>query len=275
MAGGLPTTKEELDKGCSEMRPNVEKVGAKISECKQKVDDVHEPSGWERAGEALFTVMFPVAGFYFGWRDLERIIASQPEVRQKLDEAGKGIADMMVEVIKLTSPGNPFAMKGMADEWDKVNRLLTGTVEAIDAGRFAATMSWTDSLGQRYAKVPGVQKAALAGAIPLVTNMAGYLRAQSASILKAWWDVVEKIADFVIEGIQVAAKFISANPINWLDKAQDIAAAIATVLRAIKDLVKIAVEYGMKSQTELEKFKSAASNVTGTDFGKWPTALLA
>lgn len=271
---GVPTSQADFDQSVEQIKPEAQKVQNKVDECRSTVDSVEWPSGWERLQQGLLTVVFPIAGLYFGWKDLERILISQPEVRETLQRAADGVGEILYEVGQLLSPGNPFAMKAMADNWDAINSILTGAVGGLGDDKFYATSSWTDGMGQYYSQVPAGQRAALEGLVPHVENMRTYLRGHSTNIIQLWWDLYEEIADFVIEALPLAAKFITGNPIKWLEMAEPIAECIALVLSTIKDIVRTIFDFGMTSNGDLETFRAAASNVTGTDFGKWPVARL-
>lgn len=271
---GIPASQAEFQSDVDEIVPAIEKVQGKVEECQVKVRDVDWPSGWERLGQALLTAVFPIAGFVFAWKDIERLIADQPAVQALLDQAAQGAADIAAEVAQLMSPGNPFALKGMANEWDNIYTILSGVAGSISGDKFYATETWKDGMGVYYAKVPDGQSAALQGMLPHIENMRSYLREHADEILRLWADLCEEIADFVIEAVPLASKFISANPLKWVDMAQPIADCIAHVLTTVKDIVRLIFDFGMTSNSNLEQFRANASNVEGTDFGKWPIARL-
>jgi hypothetical protein len=271
---GIPTSQADFDAGVEEITPKIGEVETKIDECQAKVRDIDWPSGWERLGQGLITALFPIAGFYFGAKDIERLIADQPAVQAMLEQAAEGAADIAEEVAQLLSPGNPFALKMMANEWDNINTVLTGVVGSLGDDKFYATASWQDGMGRYYANVPAGQRAALEGLVPHVENMRTYLREHSDNIIRLWWDLYEEVVSFVIDAIPLASKFISANPIKWLDMAEPIADCIARVLEAVQNIVSLIFEFGMASNSNLESFRASASNTAGTDFGKWPVARL-
>lgn len=271
---GIPTSQADFDAGVEKITPEIRKVEDKIEDCKTDVRDVEWPSGWERVGQGLLTVLFPISGFYFAWKDIERLIADQPAVLAKLDEAAQGTADIAAEVAQLLSPGNPFALKAMANEWDAINVVLTGVVGSLGDDKFYATSSWQDGMGRYYANVPAGQRAALEGLIPHVDNMRSYLRTHSDNIIQLWWNLYEEVVAFAIDAIPLGSQFIQANPIKWLEMAEPIAECIARVLEAVQAVVALIFEFGMQSNSDLEGFRASASNTVGTDFGRWPVARL-
>ncbi|WP_136585509.1 hypothetical protein [Microbacterium hydrothermale] len=274
MSLSTPADQGQLEEMTAQLRPTVHQTQDKVDECRAKVDSVHEPSGWERLGQALLTTVFPVAGFYFAWKELESILMNKPEVRRILDEAASSLEAVLTELAKLLSPGNPFAMRSMADQWDAVNTALTGVVAAIGDDRFYATSSWTDDMGRLYANVPAGQRGALEGLVPHVDNMRTFLRDHATRIIDLWYQLAVNVAKFVIEALPKAAAFITGNPLKWVDLATPIAEAISTILQLILDTAQTIYDFTRESNTQIETFKSNASNVTGTDFGRWPVARL-
>jgi hypothetical protein len=268
----IPSSQAELDQGYTELKSEPERMNDEIERCKAKVDSIEWPSGWERAGQLLLTAVFPVAGFYFAYQDLERIIASQPAVRDALNEASQKIGEVLILIGNLSSPGNPFAMKEMANQWDGVNNILTGAVGGLADAQFVATTSWTDDMGQRYANVPAGQRAALEGLIPHINNMRTFLRDHSTEILKLWWELINIVVQWVIDAIPLASKFITGNPLKWVELAQPIADAVAHVLQLIQDIAQRIGQFVFDSAAQIESFRGAASDATGTDFGAWPRA---
>jgi len=263
-----PTTQSEFDSHIEEMKPKAEEVSEKIASCTAS-SDVEPPVGlWE----AVVGALFPIAGIYFGVKQVEYIIQTNPDVKKLLEEAEKGAQDLVLELGELLSPGNPFIMKVIADNWDSANRKLTGAVGPLSDDRFLATTTWTDDMGVRYAKVPAGQKAALESILPHLESMRVLMRTHADRILQLWWDIYEEIADFVIEALPLAANFIQANPLKWLEIAGSIAECISLVLKTIKGLVKDVFDFTKDSSAQIEALKSASSDVTGTDFGGWPRA---
>lgn len=88
---GIPMSQGDFDAGVEEIRPKIGEVETKIDECQTKVSDIDWPSGWERLGQGLITALFPIAGFYFGAKDIERLIADQPAVQAMLEQAAEGL----------------------------------------------------------------------------------------------------------------------------------------------------------------------------------------
>ena len=272
---GYPNNKGDFDEGVDKIIPEVEKVETKVRECTQKADSVSEPPGfWESLGQFALGTVFPIAGVYFSIKQVERLINDNPEVKEKLEEAGRIIVDVLAELGRLASPGNPFIMKILADSWDEVNIDLTGIKGPLDNGRFRAVTTWTDEMGTRYANVPSAQLAALEGMLPHLSAMRDYLRGHSDKLVQLYWDIWMEILRFIGEAIPLAAQFLSANPLKWVDIAKSIADCIKEVLATIRNLVDLVFTFTMESNGQIEALKSAASDVSGTDFGKWPQARL-
>ena len=273
---GYPTSQSEFDEGVDKMKPEVQKVQDKIDDCSAKTNDVREPSGfWETAGKIGLSALFPIAGVYFAVEEIKYLLANNDEVREKLEQAASAAADLALEIGKLLSPGNPFIMKVVADNWDAVNENLTGVLAPLDDGKFRAITTWTDAMGERYSKVPAGQKAALEGLIPHVDSMRTLMRDHADTIIQLWWDIYEEIFDFVTAAIVLASGFIQANPLKWVEIAEQIAECVAEVLTTVKDLIKLVFDFTMESNGQIETLKANSSNVTGTDFGKWPKAIIA
>lgn len=270
--GDVPTSQAEFEAGVENMAPEAQQVEEAVGSCITTVEDVEPPSLGQRFGELLLTAVFPLAGGYFLYRDIKLILANKPAVLEKLNEAGGGVGDILSEIGQLLSPGNPFAMKAMATSWDEINRILTGTVGPMSDSFFYAPRTWTDSVGVRYAGVPSQQKGALEGLIPHVGSMREYLRQHADTLIKHWWDLCLEITDLVIDAIPLASKFISANPLKWLDVAEPIAQCIARVLKAVRNIANLLFEFTMESNSQIEVLNADVSNVTGSVFGKWPEA---
>ncbi|GAA3593354.1 hypothetical protein GCM10022198_16520 [Klugiella xanthotipulae] len=269
-----PTTQAELDNQVNKLKPEIARVSAELTSCKEKVSEVEAPSGWDRFGQIILTGIFPVAGFYFGYKEIERIIATQPAVQEKLNEAETAVSDILSELGELMSPGNPFIMKTMADSWDEVNRHLTGSVGPMADESFCATTSWTDAMGQQYSKLPAIQRAALEGLLPHVDSMRTLLRTHATDIVDLWGDLIEEIFDLAIDAIPLASKFINANPLKWLELAEPIADCIARFLEAILNIGTRIREFTMASYGRIDTLKSDMSNISGSYHGSWPVARL-
>ena len=65
MSSPLPTSQSDLQEGFDSLAEKPEEMDRKVAEYKAKVDSVEAPSGWQIAGEALLSAVFPIAGFYF------------------------------------------------------------------------------------------------------------------------------------------------------------------------------------------------------------------
>lgn len=271
----LPTSQTELSTATEKMKPDTREVKSEIGNCIDKVDSVEMPTGLERLGEALLLTVFPLSGFYFGYRDIKWIIANQPAVREKLEQAKEGTEEILLKLGELLSPGNPFAMKEMAEGWDEVLTHLTGTISPISPESFYATETWTDGLGRGYSRVPSKQKGAVEGVIPHVESMRDFLRTHADTLIQHWWRLAKAIANFYIEAIPLASQFISANPLKWADIAQPIADCIAHILKTVLEVADAIFEFTMTSNGQIESLKEGLSYVTGSEFGKWPKAELA
>ena len=116
---------------------------------------------------------------------------------------------------------------------------------------------------------------ALEGLIPHVDSMRTLMRDHADTIIQLWWDIYEEIFDFVTAAIVLASGFIQANPLKWVEIAEQIAECVAEVLTTVKDLIKLVFDFTMESNGQIETLKANSSNVTGTDFGKWPKAIIA
>jgi hypothetical protein len=273
---GFPSSQADFDNNIAKMEPEVDRVKREVDKCTQKASDVEPPpSFWDYAGQGLISAVFPIAGIYFGVKHIERIINNNPEVQEQLAQAQQCAADILAELGRLVSPGNPFLMKLMADRWDDVNTQLTGVLQPLDPLSFVATTTWKDPMGERYAMVPGAQQAALEGLLPHIDSMRQYMRSHSDTIINLWWDIWMEIVGLVIDAIPLAASFLSANPLKWADIAKSIADCVARVLTAVKEMVNLIFEFTMESNSQIEGLKSAASDVSGTHFGNWPEARLA
>jgi len=270
-----PTSQSDFDADVKKMTPKVTKVSGKITECREEVDKAKPPHSGGllgTLGKIGLSAVFPIAGFYFGAKEVEHILKNTPQVKEKLDEAQGHVEDMVAELGRLVSPGNPFAMTAAADQWDAVNRTLTGILAPLD--KFSATSSWTDEMGARYSKVPEGQKAAVEGLLPHVSGMATYMREHAASIVQLWWDIYLEILDFVSTVLPHAASFLSANPLKWLEVAEKIAQIVSDILTAVRNLVDKVFTFTTGSNSAIQQLKAATSDVTGTDFGAWPKARL-
>lgn len=273
---GYPTSQADFDSNVVKMKPEVHKVSDELAKCTQKSANVEPPpSFWESVGQALIGAVFPIAGIYFSVKQIEYLLNNNPEVRENLDRAEKAAADMIYELGQLLSPGNPFLMKVIADNWDAVNTKLTGASGPMDDSSFRANKTWTDTMGQRYADVPSMQKAALDGLLPLLDSMRQYMRTHADTIIQLWWDIWEEIVDFVIVALPLIAQFLAVNPLKWLEIAKSIADCVAAVLDTIKKLVTLVFDFTLESNRQIETLKASSSDVTGTHFGNWPKASLA
>jgi len=264
-----PTSQSEFKSSTDKMKPKLEEVTDKITSCKKKTDEVKPPGGLL---EAVVGAVFPIAGIYFGVKQIEYLIQNNPEVKKKLEDAQDAAEEVLATILQLESPGNPFMMKVLADNWDAVNAKLTGVVAPLGDGAFLATETWTDTMGARYAKVPAVQLAALQSLLPHLESMRTLMRTHADTIIQLWWDIYEEILDFVITALPLAANFLKANPIKWLEMAGTIAECIAAVLTTIKDMVKLVFDFTKESNGQIETLKSASSDLTGTYNGAWPPA---
>lgn len=61
----------------------------------------------------------------------------------------------------------------------------------------------------------------------------------------------------------------------WAHIAQPIADCIAHILKTVLEVADAIFEFTMTSNGQIESLKEGLSNVTGSEFGKWPEAKLA
>lgn len=270
----VPENQEDLDTATATLKSDTDEVVDGVESCIKKVSDVELPSIQERIGEQLFSAVFPMAGFYFGFRDIQWLIANQPAVAEKLSAAKEGAESIALQIVQLLSPGNPFALKAIAEGWDDVHSFLTGTISPISPHSFYATETWTDRMGVKYSRVPDKQLAALNAVIPQVASLRDFVRDHADTLISHWWKLCKTIALFVIEALPLAAKFISANPLKWADIAEPIAECVSHVLKTVTEVADAIFEFTMTSNAQIEGVKEALSDKTGTDFGSWPSAAL-
>ncbi|MFV0374455.1 hypothetical protein [Microbacterium sp.] len=199
---------------------------------------------------------------------------SEGDVEEKLGEV-KSVWELFMEaLVQLASPGNPFWFWESANTWTEVLKLISGQVSYMSAdvvGKFPALTSWVSEDAAVYQSMPSLQTGATNGAVEYITALAAHLDAHGMQVADLWFE----LAMMVVDGAQLIAgsvsKFLTADPLEWLDIIPKIVEVINGLIDFAQDTAKLLQEQWSATKTAMNELKLSFANLTGTLNGKWPT----
>ncbi|MFC4224035.1 hypothetical protein [Lysinibacter cavernae] len=192
------------------------------------------------------------------------------KIADALTEAVNGINELMAEIAKFLSPGDPFQLIEIASSWVTVRKGLSGLTTPIETD-FRAGKYWSGRVGDNYENLPALQATAVAAIGAKPKEFADALNSHAISVISVWFGICDSIASYMLDQTKNIAEFVSASPTKWLDIMPHIVNLVVTVLELVSELFIEFRDYGTDVFGAARDFKTVMSDASGTNRGKWPT----
>lgn len=195
-------------------------------------------------------------------------------VAEKLEDAIKAFSEFVAAVGDYLSPGNPFAMLDKNNKWIETTKTMTAQASYLDGAYLRADSTWKGAIGERYPDLASRQSMAVATVISHVDSMTGFLKDYASKILNTWVSLAESIINYMIDQIEAASTFISANPLEWADIVPKVVSVAANLLKLG---TKLAADMGRNfndTDNLARSLNQGLADHTGLPGGAWPAAVI-
>lgn len=196
------------------------------------------------------------------------------EVRENLVKASEKFAEFLAAVADYLSPGNPFVMQRMSDDWVLVKTKITGSKTTITGEYLRADSTWKGATGDRYGDLAGRQRLAIDTLAGYTDSMINFLSDYSKKILEAWIDFGSRLLVYMIDQVDAAAAFITADPLEWLDVVPKIVTLCTNIASLGVDLAALLAKNFTASKDMADQLKQDMANMSGFPTGAWPSATI-
>ncbi len=207
------------------------------------------------------------------WNDLINS-GTQDKIREAINALQTKWTEFTTEMAKLASPGWPFWFLDRSDDWLEVKRKLTGQLAFLTGGAgisLPATITWDSPDARTYKTMPGAQADALSGMSSNAGSLADHLHAHGLGIVNLWFDLGDEFIDFAQLIAGSVARFISADPLKWLDIVPEIVAVVNDLVDFVQGLFKLIRDRWTDTIAAMHSLKSDFADMSGSVAGKWPT----
>lgn len=205
---------------------------------------------------------------------LDLFTSKMQEVVEKLNEAIEKYNEFMATLAEYLSPGNPFAMYAKRDDWLTVKQDVTSSKTTITAEYLKADTTWKGSTGDGYADLAGRQRIAIDTLAGYTDSMMNFLADYAKKILDSWIEFGARILTYLIDQVDAAAAFITADPLEWLDVVPKIVTVCTNLAQVVVDLGEQLGKNFTASKDVADQLKQDMADLTGFPTGKWPAAAI-
>lgn len=196
------------------------------------------------------------------------------EVADKLNEAVEAFNEFMRTIADYLSPGNPFVMYAIRDEWLEAKRKVTSSQSTITSGYLKADTTWKGDPGSGYADLAQRQHDAAVTVAGYTDSMMNFLADYAQKILDAWIDFGARLITYFIDQVDAAAAFVTADPLEWLDIVPKIVEVCTNLAQLAVDLGELMAKNFTESKTIADQLKQDMANLSGFPTGAWPPATI-
>lgn len=207
-------------------------------------------------------------------RFLDFFRRAMEEVVKKLNEAVEQFNAFMQTMAEYLSPGNPFAMYSKRDDWLEVKRKVTSSKTTITDSYLKADTSWKGSTGDGYSDLAARQLMAIDTLAGYTDSMMNFLADYAKKILDAWIEFGARLLSYLLDQVDAAASFVTADPLEWLDAVPKITTVCTNLARVAVDLGEQLGKNFTASKDLSDQLKQDMGNLTGFPSGSWPTATI-
>ncbi|MGO1507481.1 MAG: hypothetical protein ACTHZW_07010 [Microbacteriaceae bacterium] len=196
------------------------------------------------------------------------------EVVEKLNAAIEKFNEFVLTIGDYLSPGNPFVMYAKRDDWLQVKRDVTSSKTTITSEYLKADTTWKGSTGDGYGDLAGRQRIAIDTIAGYTDSMANFLSDYAKKILDSWIEFGARLITYLIDQIDAAAAFVTADPLEWLDIVPKIVTLCTNLAQLAVDLGEQLGKNFTESKDVADQLKQDMANLTGFPNGTWPTATI-
>ncbi|MRG59795.1 hypothetical protein GE115_07930 [Agromyces sp. CFH 90414] len=196
------------------------------------------------------------------------------EVREKLKEAIEQFDAFFETIADYLSPGNPFAMYAKRDDWETVKIKITGAKSTVTGDYLFADDTWKGAEGDRYGELAGRQVMAMETLEGYVDSLMNFLSDYAQKILNAWIDFGETLILYLLDQIDAASAFITADPLEWLDIVPKIVTLCTNLAKTATSLAAQLGKNFTASKDLADQLSQDMANRSGFPTGSWPAATI-
>ncbi|WP_431791841.1 hypothetical protein [Microbacterium paraoxydans] len=250
-----PTDQGSFDDLVRNVTDGIAETGEKLTECNEAYDAKKgDISLWDK---------------FLDW-----FKNTMNEVRERLNDAIEKYNEFVATIADYLSPGNPFAMYAKHDKWITVKQKITGSKTTIEGSYLRADSTWKGDPGDGYGDLAERQKAAMDTLAGYTDSMMHFLNEYAEKIFNAWIDFGERMITYMLDQVDAASEFISADPLKWLDIVPKIVNVCTNLAQLAVDMTAQLARSFTASKSTADSLKQGMANLYGFPNGTWPAAVI-
>jgi hypothetical protein len=255
MAFILPTDEGSFTTLISKIKDDTETARVSLNDCVDDYNSRNDDMNW--------------------WDSfLEFFKRAMNEVCEKLNEAVAQFTEFLQTIADYMSPGNPFAMFAKRDDWETVKTKVTSAKSTITGDYLSADTTWKGAEGDRYGDLAGRQTMAMDTLAGYVDSLMNFLSDYAKKILDAWIDFGETLIMYLLDQVNAASSFITADPLEWLDIVPKVVTVCTNLAATATSLTTQLAKNFTASKDLSDQLSQDMANRYGFPSGSWPAATI-